>query len=263
MSQPESLAAALAALQARCPAITRNATGQAGNRETKYADLPAVHRALFPLLDELGLLWSAWPTLTAEFGDLKFVLKYRLEHVATGEAREGIYPLNTGNPQQLGAAVTYARRYALLAATNTVTEDEDDDGAGALKTERGGAATRAEMARWEREPQRGVTRSRQRDEDDPWSSGHVHGPDRPCTPVCPDFTVGDRQAAPGRQDQPGTVTKGQWALMARIFKAAGVEGDEASRAECGRRLGREVTSRGQLSYLDAKTIIEWKEPARG
>jgi ERF superfamily len=244
MPEPVSLAEALAALQARCPAIARNATGQAGNRETRYADLPAVHRALFPLLDELELVWSAWPTLLVLNSELKFVLEYELRHVPSGEAKSGIYPLGTGNPQQLGAAVTYARRYALLAATNTVTEGDDDDGRGALETEGDGAATRAEIERWQREPQRGVTRSRQRDDADPW-----HGP---------------QAAGPGltpAPDQPGTVTKGQWALMARVLKAAGVESDEASRAECGRRLGREVTSRVGLSSADAKAIIEWKEPA--
>lgn len=56
-----------------------------------------------------------------------FVLVTRLTH-ASGQWFESLYPLpSNGGPQQLGSAITYARRYA-LAAMLSVVADEDDDG---------------------------------------------------------------------------------------------------------------------------------------
>jgi hypothetical protein len=122
-----SLFAALAKVQAELKPIERNAEGQAGTRKHKYADLAAVSRIVLPLLGKHGLSFSARPTMT---GSGQFVLTYSLLH-ESGEREDGQYPLSTGTPQQLGSAVTYARRYALCAITGAVPEGEDDDGAAA------------------------------------------------------------------------------------------------------------------------------------
>jgi len=42
--------------------------------------------------------------------------------------------VDTGNPQQMGSAITYFRRYALAAISQTVA-DEDDDGNAATRTQ--------------------------------------------------------------------------------------------------------------------------------
>jgi hypothetical protein len=57
------------------------------------------------------------------------VLAYRLVHAATGDALEGSMPLmlKSADPQGQGSALTYARRYSIMAVLGLVP-DEDDDG---------------------------------------------------------------------------------------------------------------------------------------
>jgi hypothetical protein len=131
---PASLAEALITLQASLPRITKASTGQAGNRETKYANLSTITDAVLPRLAALGLFWICLPTLL-EGGD-KFVLRYRLQHGPTGEAIEGAYPLPNATPQSIGGAITYARRYALCAVLGLAPAEDDDDAAQASKEAR-------------------------------------------------------------------------------------------------------------------------------
>src|SRR5690606_36854591 len=106
----------------------------------KYADLNDVQEALFPLLAEYGLTWTTAPTLTPN----GFALHYSLRH-ASGEAIEGDYPLPSGTPQEIGSAITYARRYALCAVTGLAPVGDDDDGAAASRPRVGQASPAAEM----------------------------------------------------------------------------------------------------------------------
>ena len=123
----KTLAEALVQLQAQLPHVAKEQEGQAGTRPIKYADLTAVTEALFPLLTSLGLSFTAFPTLRE---DGKFVLRYKLRHVSE-EEDGGDYALPTsGSPQQLGAAITYARRYALTAVTGLAPAEDDDPDTG-------------------------------------------------------------------------------------------------------------------------------------
>jgi hypothetical protein len=113
---------ALANLQAELPKVGKNATAQYG----KYADLADVSAVVLPLLGKYGLAFMAKPTMDGG----SFGLAYSLVHTS-GEREDGFYPLPVnGNSQQLGSAITYARRYSLCAVTG-VAPDEDDDGAAA------------------------------------------------------------------------------------------------------------------------------------
>jgi hypothetical protein len=127
--EPKSLDEALLALQSDPPVLTKSRDGQVGNQKTKYADLVQVNRQVLTRLNQLGLVWKCTPDLVPD-GDhpMRFVLKYRLLHVASGEYEAGLFPLLGSTPQQNGSAITYARRYALLAVTGIAAEDEDDDG---------------------------------------------------------------------------------------------------------------------------------------
>lgn len=122
---------ALAILQTRLPHITKGETARVTSERTgkthtyTYATLADVTHAIMPVLGELGLSFTATPTL---IGGGQFVLAYKLRHTSGGQV-SGIYPLGTGTPQQIGSAITYARRYCLCAVTGVAPDDDDDDGA--------------------------------------------------------------------------------------------------------------------------------------
>lgn len=130
--QHANLAEALAAFQAQLPQIRKGNTAQVksdkGNFAYDYADLADVSAAVMPLLGNHGLSFSARPTV----GEQGFVLFYKLAH-ESGESEEGVYPLPPAHtpPQQLGSAITYARRYALCAVTGVAPGGDDDDAAAA------------------------------------------------------------------------------------------------------------------------------------
>lgn len=133
-SQPhKNIHVALAAFQAELPVLTKDHTAKvkpksgAAEFSYGYADLASVIAIVLPKLGQLGISWTATPTLE----DGKLVLKYGLYHGESETCIEGIYPLINGTPQEVGSAITYARRYGLLSLTGTFPAGEDDDGAAA------------------------------------------------------------------------------------------------------------------------------------
>lgn len=123
---PMDINEALLALQADPPVLTKNREGQAGSQKTRYADLVQVNQVVLSKLNSYGVAYIAQPTMQ---DDGKFVLAYELLHVSSGTSRRGNYPLKISeNSQQMGSAISYARRYALLAVTGIAAEEEDDDG---------------------------------------------------------------------------------------------------------------------------------------
>jgi ERF superfamily len=135
-AKPGSLAEALAMLQADLGRVTKaqDAKIEKDGRTIysyKYADLTDVTDHIMPRLAALGLSFTACPTLDEQG---RFLLDYSLRHVA-GDQVCGLYPLpNGGSPQEIGKAITYARRYALCAVTGLAPGGDDDD---AAEAERG------------------------------------------------------------------------------------------------------------------------------
>lgn len=122
MTDPKTLAEALLMLQANPPVLKKNKIGH----NSRYADLVQVNAEVLARLNQLGVIYTCAPT---RLEDGHFVLEYELRHVPSGETRGGRYPLKLSeNPQQMGSAITYARRYVLLSLTGVAAEDEDDDG---------------------------------------------------------------------------------------------------------------------------------------
>jgi len=132
---PEALfAAALADFQSSLPSVGKDNTASVksdkGSYKYSYADLTAVTDAALPLLAKCGLSWTSRPTMT-EHG---FVLRYSLLHSA-GHREDGDFPLpdpSRFSSQQIGSAITYARRYSLCAVTGIAPGGDDDDGEKAL-----------------------------------------------------------------------------------------------------------------------------------
>jgi hypothetical protein len=97
--------------------------------KSKYADLNALFEQIKPLITEKGFV-----LIQVVRGNQ---LHTELVHIETGESIFGDMDLLTAKPdmQQLGSAVTYARRYSLLALLNIETADDDGNTAsGKTKT---------------------------------------------------------------------------------------------------------------------------------
>lgn len=129
------LAEALVAFQSELPSVGKGKTATVptktgGSYSYTYADLGSVSAAAIPLLVKHGLAFHTAPRLV-EGGAYELV--GILRH-SGGETVEGALPLFGRTPQELGSAMTYARRYLLGCMTGIVTED-DDDGARAQSSQ--------------------------------------------------------------------------------------------------------------------------------
>lgn len=127
MSESASLGAALAAFQRELPTVKKTKTAvvktkTGGEYRYTYADLADVSTEVLPLLGKHGLSFSSRPTMV----DGRFVLSYVLLH-ESGDLVAGEYPLpQAGSPQEIGSAITYARRYALCSVVGVAAEEDDD-----------------------------------------------------------------------------------------------------------------------------------------
>jgi hypothetical protein len=240
---PDSLAAALAELQQQLPHVPKTQDAQVGPRTYKYADLADVSAALLPLLGTLGLSFTCCPDVDVNG---RFGLRYLLSHLS-GDSMGGWYPLpSTGTPQQVGSAITYARRYALCAITGLAPAGDDDDAAAAEKHAQDDAERRAD----------GRMDSAQRAEH---AALRDHGPGRPADRgVIPPGDDLWTQPAPG-PDEPGTVTPQQLQQVGTLYSRLGLGGADlrdTRLAEMTDRIGRQIGSSKELSFNEAAAAVK-------
>lgn len=133
---PTTLAEALLALQADLPTVAKRQTAKVettkGSYSYKYAGLQAVSSAILPRLNQLGLIFTARPTLV----DGRPVLLCELIHVASGERLPAEYPIAVAPnapAQAIGSAISYGRRYCLCAMVGVVAEEDDDGRAASMR----------------------------------------------------------------------------------------------------------------------------------
>ncbi len=125
-----ALAKALLAVQKQLlPALK-----DAANPFTKsnYATLNSVMEACRDALQSNGIWMTQLPMPTPEhLGSGHLALQTKFTHASSGQwqASLTIVPLPKNDPQGMGSAMTYARRYALTAMLGIVTEDDDGEGA--------------------------------------------------------------------------------------------------------------------------------------
>lgn len=235
MPEPcKTLAEALVALQAQLPRIPKADEAQVGTRTYRYANLATITDLLMPILASVGLAWTCLPT---HRGD-GFFLHYCLRHVS-GETVEGFYPLPaTGTPQQIGSAITYARRYALTAVTGIAPADDDDDAA---------AAERAAQSDQERDAAGRMTRAQQQEHkalrtlEEPRKA--ERGP------------VGDDPWAMNPEERPGSSLAAQHKTLGILYAKLGITERHSRLTDMTDRVGREITSAKDLSYVEASRAI--------
>jgi ERF superfamily len=153
VSAREAFFRAKAEFQKRCPPITKSKTARITSRRTgstysyNYAPLDEIIAKVDPLLSELGLSKS-WKQRPEKDGvSANCVLSHEMGH----EEESGFITMPYGtadermNPAQLvGSALTYARRYSLLAILGLAPEDDDDaQGSGNHKPTRDAQKERA------------------------------------------------------------------------------------------------------------------------
>lgn len=92
--------------------------------KSRYADLETVLDAVSESLAKHGLLLVQ----RTEVGESGHVLLTELVEVASSDKIVSTYPLvpsRPNDPQALGSALTYARRYSILALLGVAAEDDD------------------------------------------------------------------------------------------------------------------------------------------
>jgi hypothetical protein len=134
------LAKALVAAQKASEAIKKASSNPAFR--SKYADLAAVVEAVVPALNDAGVVVIQAPTFDGETVSVETTLLHE-----SGSSLTNTLTLRPtkADPQGVGSAITYARRYALLALAGAAPED--DDGNSASERPGSGAQTPARFQR--------------------------------------------------------------------------------------------------------------------
>ena len=132
--QINELAAALAKAQAKIETAKKDQTNPF--YKSQYAGLPQVWDACRKYLTDNGLS-VVQTTDTSENGT---ILETMLLH-SSGQWISSIYPVNPvkNDPQGIGSALTYARRYSLMALVGVVADDASDDDGNAASDKQGSA----------------------------------------------------------------------------------------------------------------------------
>ena len=132
----EGFAKALATFQAKCPKVEKKRTIDLGHgKSVPFANLEDVMDAIKQLLCDCGLA----VTFSAGVNDAGMLTaKCMIHHGRHVEHSEITVPvpknMSVNDTQKTGAALSYAKRYALCAALNIVISDEDTDGEGLHET---------------------------------------------------------------------------------------------------------------------------------
>jgi hypothetical protein len=123
---PPIIAAALVEAWAELEQFAREQTADAGSFAYKYADLGSVLKMARPILARHGLA-VIQPVTRRDLGVIE--VETIVLHTSGHMLRWRFDIAGTGSPQQLGSAITYARRYSLQAALGVAAVDDDGQAA--------------------------------------------------------------------------------------------------------------------------------------
>lgn len=122
-----TLYAALCTAQRAMPPIEKDRTADTGKFSYDYADLATILAVTTPVLTSHGLVVLQPPRV--ENGAA--IVTTILAHVsgASIQSELAMPVADPRDPQKVGSAISYARRYAYLAILGLAAKGEDDDGA--------------------------------------------------------------------------------------------------------------------------------------
>jgi hypothetical protein len=118
------LAKALVAAQKATESIKKAATNPAF--KSKYADLAHVVEGVVPALNNAGVMVLQCPGFDGEF--VSVTTTFLHEQGSSVTSTLSLRP-SKSDPQGVGSAITYARRYALLSMSGGAPEDDDGQAA--------------------------------------------------------------------------------------------------------------------------------------
>lgn len=123
MTTTAELEAALVAALAEMPNVRKTGTGNYG----KFAELSELIDAVRPVLKKHGL---AFMQDVSGLPDGRLGVTTILVHASGGRVATGPLPMPApADPQKVGSAISYGRRYALMATLGLATEDDDGQAA--------------------------------------------------------------------------------------------------------------------------------------
>lgn len=134
------LAKALLAVQAQLQPALKDAENPF--TKSNYATLNSVMEACREALLTNNIWVTQYPVPAPEhLGGGYLGLMTKLTHAESGQWQSSfaVVPLPKNDPQGMGIAMTYTRRYALCAMLGIVTEDDDGEGARMPTKQAGGA----------------------------------------------------------------------------------------------------------------------------
>ena len=119
---------ALMQFQSKCPIIHKSReVSFNGKKQYNFAGLDDIMRAITPILHECGLSVS----YSTEVKEGQMLVKCKITCGIHSEVSEVQMPIpadaRVNDTQKMAMALSYAKRYALCAALNIVTSNEDDD----------------------------------------------------------------------------------------------------------------------------------------
>lgn len=129
-NETSKLAKALIAVQRDLNPALKDAKNPFVN--SHYASLNSVMQSCRDALLQNGIWLTQLPVpAPAELGAGYIGLVTKLTHAESGQWQSSfiVAPLPKNDPQGMGSALTYCRRYALTAMLGIVTEDDDGEGA--------------------------------------------------------------------------------------------------------------------------------------
>jgi hypothetical protein len=117
---------AIQKVQQAAGTIEKASTGQVGTRQYKYANLNDTWEAVKALLQTNGLVVTQSPTMGGQ--SMGQFFSTTIYHVESGEWIEETMQmtLQKDDPQGIGAAITYYRRYMLTSMLGLIPDDDND-----------------------------------------------------------------------------------------------------------------------------------------